>query len=1660
MFLENLVDSINQSYGFAENDPKTFQLRDLGPAGKNFSSTESRTYVEDGISGRGVPRTLGILMQQPDITVLVKKKQFSSLVENYRYDLLNQEEKLYIRAVKKLIHNKCKLLANYERLSKLDQIAANNGPISDYALPLIFSSVDVLNAAQPGLIDAKTMSTLNTIRQVKNFSDPSYVTTWLTDNSIPYLNDVGEGTGVFELTTVASLNVTNSVRFQGGYAQFTLEDPYKILSISNEDIEKALLQSSGFFTNPFFNTTKDQLQSVIEENKKQLIKLRQIRGAAEIKFVISPNSLLTKKVRAFIDLVGQEIIFTFDAGFLGLGAGVDLDQSAREGSQGLTFEEESIFKTVIQNIYVLLGLEESTQNSQKEFNKETNYVRSRMRSEFNGYSIIQPMDVVHIYISSKTRQDNQISQGFNINYAANAFLNKLDDAVGKLETNIEDMASAFSGGSGGQSFLEIEKNSIAGSEFPLWLWSLMRNDFTRQAAGTHVFAGLVDTAPHTFSGGKYTLSVTCKDNSSYFTFGQVNIRPSLDTFDSALYDPLTPFKLDFDASSGLVKGETPDLLDENIELLNSGAVRLKSGRFRGGQVDNESFGIMDGEGSETYPSNLFRRKFNDPDGFVYRWKQGIGSIVLFGSPHAPNFRKESAPSLTNDPFSGQDVMNVLSLLVTGQPYNFNNFLRAALNSASFSREDLFNVGGHASYFRGLLNDLSKNNSTWGNFIPFKKMVINESAYSFLRSGEFDLTTANRTATDLLRDRAKRFDELTSILPAFANNPQFYKQGLNDIVIDGDNVSNVALTASITKLVGDIIDLDQKIDDQTKSFQESLQNSNIRSTDGTLRIIGDDISFDPTVTGDTTITPEAQSKAKEEFRKKINYLTQRRLWKVKSNTDQNLFIVDDSYDKNYDIQAFERSLTNSLSTFKSTYAKVSDQIEAVSQMLGLEVFADSQGHIQARAPQYNRLPSSVLFKLLQDKQFKEIQIFPDFLEKLFFNQIQGLTDRIEILEDEVRLRAAALGFVTDAEIKSQLLNGAITGRGALATETNFIFVTSEENGSLPGTDLRKLLSQANPDLTAESVAKPLNQLSTLLKGVARTGVNFDLLKRNKIINQDSFRDAEDQINDRISTITIRLQNKTGNPPLTRQQLLPNDKNFFGSGRSQMDLLELSEQISQFLSERQYLIKILTNAVKNLDQGIALNKDSTSAQNALYPNLTTNTFPEILEHMIEDEDVDDFGEGSGHRFVLRDLDVISYTVEPTPPPFTIVEVDGSLENKLVAGPAGLEIGQGGNGISASLSVDYSLWRQYGFRGHQAVSVPFLSDPTSQCAPYGVFLLNQARKNILKAKISLNGNEYTQAGEVYYLEDRDLLFYAESVSHSFSYGQQFTTDINGVYGHSPGEFIPTILDIIGKGLYSTRHQANLARNIRNTYADGNTPITIVVNQNSTISQAGDPDSLAPSAGDALASLVSGSYGDQNRKNLTNLMLATSELITPTQVGNKLTLEVRVYFNSLQGASEANQDLMDIANSVKDWMANPSVEINDGNGNSLLPETHGDPILEESAISVVAVDLGEQAETRSPSSQALSIAKSLSLSQNIGAETGGVSEQFNNLYAKVIDFWAVFSSPETTVAETSDTTTDQLSQDQQDRKAKYLEDLGKKLNNQQSSNNDTNLFSSNGGQ
>lgn len=1589
----------------------------LGEFSSKIDGSANRSYVETGFIRNLIPRQAEIIMQEPDMTVLVKKKMFSSLAENYKPELMDADEKLFYRSSKKLFQNKCAAISAYERLTKIERIIGSGGVLDDFLFPVVFAAMDTLNGFGVSIFDNKTQSVMDTLRKVKNLSDVNYRTTWITESDLPAISDLGDGTGVFEITNVSSCNTKTSTIFGGGSADMTIEDPYQLMRIFPTDIEQAIKESyGGFVNNAFFRVTQSQLETATSDLRNQFADLRRSRGATAIKFKVQEDTLLFKKVRAIIDEEGREIQFNYDGGLAGIGGSVSIDSTATVGINGLSSAngETDLFKQIISNIYVLLGMKKTTTTTNFQYNRQTNYVRRKMMQQFNGRCIIQPMDIVHVYMSTKTMIDEKSATAMTNSFIGEDILDSINDTV----ASIEDLAASFSGNSGGQSASVIEKNVLAGPDFPMWLWNMLRNDFTRQAAGTHVFAGVVTSATHrgTAQDGKYVCNVSMADNCTYFGLSQINVNPSLEVYNGALYDPLTPRELEFDPSSGFLQGEEPPLLPENIKMLNSGLLKFNNGRFRGHPANDQIFASYDIEKIRSASdSTQVRKIYNCPPGFAYRWKDGIQSITLLGPPHENgDFPGETAPNLNKDPFAGQDVMNVLSLLITGLPYNFNTFMRAAVASGSFTKDDLLNESSSNSFFRGLLSDISKQNATWGNFVPFKKLVLNESAYAFLRSGEVDIATTNQKISQKLRERAQRFDQLVTVAPLFANNPQALNVDINgsltnatdviDGVVRGLGDTTVSDTTAILKLTSDVLALDFEIQQLTSKFNDLATSPNL-NTSGGIQIFGDDVSFDPTVNGSSgDVTPDELARSRTEFRNKINFLTQRVLWKVKANEDSNLFIVDDSYDKNYDIQAFEQSLAGSLELFKSDYTKPADKIQMVAQLLGLEVFADSQGHIQARPPHYNRMPSSVFQQMITKKDQTGIQIFPPYLESLFINQIKGLGDKIEILEDEIRLRAAVIGYVTDQSAKT-LLSGFVAGAGG----TNFGFATEELTGRFGGKDLRVMFAQVDPDLTGTERSTQLKAIGSSLQNLNSTinsissGVNFDIVQRVSIVNQTSFKAGLDaEIDFRIAQVGKRLQDKTGVPSLTKSQILSSTSLNQEQSHTQLDRLNVTEAIARLLSERQSALKLFRNACKNLEEGVKINSSNEPGVTALLPFINkSKSLPSILEHMIEDEDVDDLGYGSGKRYVIKENQILSFTTTETPPPYTMVQVDGLFDPLL--GQEGSDIGAnvgGGNPLSTAWATDFDLWRQYGFRGSQTVYAPFLSNPETQCAPFAVFLLNKARAEILQAELQITGNEFIQPGEVYYIEGHDMLYYAESVSHSFSYGSGYTTSVTLRYGHTPGEYLPTILDVIGKGLYTKKHQGDLSRHNRHGNTNGDIHVGCVVFDR--YFELDDP----------VKSLVSGAYGDQNRKVLGNAVLATTGLFGPQTTTRKPKVEIRVYHDG----SGSNSILLDLATSISDWLKDPTQTAITEDGNLLPsygPTDQGVPVLNDDAVQ--EVDLSDETDPRSPSPGSINKAKELVETGSIGgydssANPDDISAQSNAireaLFTKIVDLWITFDS------------------------------------------------------
>src|ERR1035437_186571 len=738
--LDSVIDGQNISYG------------SLGDFAKNFDKSAERRYLESGFLRNdpfnATPKQLEINVKAPSATVFIKKKMFSSVANNFRPDFMDQDEKLYYKAMVVLFQNKCLQISALEKLSKIQKITSASGSIDDQLMPLIISLSDTISTGSVGNVDitggsgvssgassSKLAQVVDKVRRLYAFNITNPTTTWISDSTNIFKSQFGTGTGVIEITNFTSLTTSVSVDSIKNPQSFNLSinDPYESMVITEWDIEKAIADATNVHNS--LNSTqfgKRGADETINDLQNRLNRFRSTRGVSPISTRANPDTLLGRRVTAILDRLGIELLFDYDStggtGFPGLGgfgnsvsiapeyqiggaaagndgldpktgtAGIGPDNNIKQ----LAPESElSLFQSLISAHYNKIQLEANSRNLFQVNNKNTNYARKKLRFNFNGKLIIQPMDVIHVYISSKNAFDTKLLGGLTGLFNGLGVVQNLNNAI----AGVKSAAASLFDPSNNFTF-QAEKQAFVGADFPNYLWASLRSQFISEKEGTHVFAGVVETANDSWDDGKFSVSVAGKDNTFYFDQGKINFIPGLDTYCGSMFDPLTPYKSNFDTISSNTKDQYPELLNENIDILgtlkdNTSMCKAKSGSNPGSKVtsDNVKNDVI------VSKNKLSSHIFYAPDGLVYKWKEGIGVFVQFGDSSQVNDGNSVGAVTANiESFAGQDVMNVISLLICGQPYNYATFFKTSLetNGADSSSRQ--------SYTTYLLNSLTKSNA--------------------------------------------------------------------------------------------------------------------------------------------------------------------------------------------------------------------------------------------------------------------------------------------------------------------------------------------------------------------------------------------------------------------------------------------------------------------------------------------------------------------------------------------------------------------------------------------------------------------------------------------------------------------------------------------------------------------------------------------------------------------------------------------------------------------------------------------------------------------------------------------------------------------------------------------------------------------------------------
>lgn len=1676
-FLGSLGDAIASQFDLTQNNTTTLdavvdgqnvKYGSLGDFASQFDQSAERKYLEEGYLRPNPytsdPKQFETLWQEPAATVLVKKKMFSSIAENYRPDFMDKDEKLYYKAMCLLFQNKCTQIAALERLSKIAQVTAAVGNISEQLVPVIITLADQVNngyatgsgfsqlaSGNPFTTQDATgfFQTVNRLRTLFAYNKTAAYTTWITDPNDMFQTTLGPGSGVIEITNFTNISTSTSVDLKSqGTFSFSISDPYESMLITDYDIELALSDA----TNSYYNNKSIQLGAVsanqtITMQQNMLNAARANRNASPISFNVDPNTILGQPVIATIDRLGLEIPFTYDAlgGLVGSGSAVSVSDDYLRGGGLAGYDgldtgtlpigpnqdivplfgssELSLFNAIITAIFQQITLLQNTSKHLYLDYRATNYARKKLRVNFSGKLIIQPMDTVHIYMNSKSQYDNKILAGLQQMFTGFGILGNLDTMFQSDINGINTLLNPS-----GNISLQAEKSIYVGPDFPNYLWTLMRSQFVSEAEGTHVFAGLVDSAVDNWTDGHFTMNVSGKDNTAYFDQGKINFKPGVDAFNGLIFDPLTPFKSNWDGFSGTgasavsstAASNTPELLDENAYLLSDtpagSMVKYKLGSLAGEKATQANY-IQD-QNIDPVTQRITRILYA-PDGLVYKWKQGIGIFTQMGSTsyiNDPNL--VGNPNIYAEPFAGLDVMNVLSLLITGVPYNYATYFKATSNLNGFDSDPNSKQSPTHSYMTSLRADLSKNNVLWGNFIPFKTLTMNESAIAQFMQAQL---TASNINTDL-DTKIQKFNDLQNTLTGLGAVNLFSTviNKASDPTIDAEKLT---LQAQVSNLKNDI-------NNSIAAFQNTTAQLYNQVTSGPA----DATNYLTNGTNDPS-----DSEARRTIRRKINYLTRRMSYNVRSNQDKNLFIVDDYYDLDYDIAAFNKALSDGIKQYSNEFTSIREKIMTVADLLNLEVFADTQGHIRVRSPQYNRMPSSVFYRMLYLKQTLGLQIFPNFLNNLFTNQLFSLGTQIEVLEDQIRLQCAILGQYPSADFIGDITaTSFIVGQNTSSNKGATFSFISDYTGTI--TDINALIQQANQQQANESIDQGLGSFAAIQAAGTSTKQLFTNAQRYSVLFQALQGQIQGPDGNNVYTapttsifqssvvqqLITRISTKSGQTLSSQDYLVqanPNQPIEVNTGQT-IDFFKVTSKLSEYINEWQTQIKIFYHTLKNMAEYQSLDNDS-SVSNILQG---TGTFiqdnkyiPQVYEHIIEDEAYDDYGLDSGKRYVIKNSQIKNLTISENPPPWTTVEVQGTLpffkENE---GPPGLQnFPGGGNGLVTALAIDYDMWRNYGFKEPAVLKVPFLSDPFSQCGPYAAMVLTRNRSNILRGTCVISGNEYMQPGEVIYLENRNLLFYVNSVKHNFAEGGSFTTSLDLTYGHSIGDYIPTYLDTVGKIIFKNQDTIN----------------TVIQRQDSSATEQnlGVVQLSGQQAG--TNTLYSGAESDQvndftssNQTVINNILYSTASVINANNApGNNVLaqIELRIYFDN---KNAANGILKSAAENV----------LNELNGTSQGPQdsaTQNQPVqnafINGTYIGVSMVNLDDETDRRSPSQQAIDAARNqvANASMNAGSispsnpqdgndGTNAANLSSNNtalrtaLFSYIIDCWITFTPVSSAVA------------------------------------------------
>ena len=676
------------------------------------------------------------ITQRPKLTVLVKKKHFAALRSNYETRFLDDSEKLYLRCVKTLFKRKCDEIAFYESLINFNSIYENEGflnidsltdSVTEGFLGLLIDTLgisgvgDLLSSFSADMVmnngsiiaqptaerdaiarNLDFIGDLYRLKQKNDMSKASVYTRWVEAPNVPDYTGLGPGTGTIELNLVSSITTSVGIGAGSGTSSISIEDPYQLLLITDSDIEIAVRNVTA--TNNglagFFSPNASAKLTLAQSLDIRLNESRSKKNTGLISFFFDDGQPFFE-IDGIEALPGQQIVTAAGpqvlAPLFGPFDAIAEDEYGRFKSIGLSAEEIGLINQILKLLRdysadLLLSVDVFAN-----VNAQTGELRKRMRRDFLGQHLLQPVDQVSVFISSHTENVNSLSD--------------IDTALDAEKNSIS------------LDLIEQERKELAPS-IPLALYTGIRNRRLYRSDGNCVFTGLVSSISDSYraQSGEFSLSVSCEDTTQYLQMGRFTARPGLNNQFGLVHDPITPFNLKPDPVTGIVDGTNPlILLDQNLARLPY--LKVYYGPNAGKRLRSEADLISDKE--EAFV-------LNHTPGLVYRWKEGI----ISATPSAPGpeiLRGISGTAIggqfggftaVDSPFAGMDAANIASILICGQPYEYTSFLQVIRSFGGFSTDA---SNGTRMFFNALFDATNRAGRFYGDFVPAKDSTISRDA---------------------------------------------------------------------------------------------------------------------------------------------------------------------------------------------------------------------------------------------------------------------------------------------------------------------------------------------------------------------------------------------------------------------------------------------------------------------------------------------------------------------------------------------------------------------------------------------------------------------------------------------------------------------------------------------------------------------------------------------------------------------------------------------------------------------------------------------------------------------------------------------------------------------------------------------------------------------